>query len=139
MLVSTRGRYAVRVMLELAQQDSQKFLRLDTIAEKQEISEKYLENIARVLVKAGMIEGMRGRGGGYRLTRKPETYSVGEILQEVEGTLAPVACVDCKAEKCSRQDRCMTYPMWEKLEKIISDYLYRVKLTDLLESGDDKM
>lgn len=133
MLVSTKGRYALRVMLELAQFGGDGYLPLTEIAERQDISVKYLESIISVLSKAGLVDGVRGKGGGYRLNRKPEEYSVGEILKLTEGSLAPVACLDCKPNKCERSESCKTLPMWEKLDEIICDYLNSVTLADLLK------
>jgi len=132
-LVSTKGRYALRVMLELAQFGGEGYLPLTEIAERQDISVKYLESIISVLSKAGLVDGVRGKGGGYRLNRKPEEYSVGEILKLTEGSLAPVACLDCKPNKCERSESCKTLPMWEKLDEIICDYLNSVTLADLLK------
>lgn len=131
MLVSTRGRYALRVMLELAEQTDRTYTRLDAIATAQEISEKYLESIVSILVKAGLLEGQRGRGGGYRLTRAPQNYSVGEILRLTEGSLAPVSCLDCKPNPCERAAECRTLPMWEGLDQMICDYLDGIRLSDL--------
>lgn len=133
MLVSTKGRYALRVMLELAQFEGEGYLPLTEIAERQDISVKYLESIIAVLSKAGLVDGVRGKGGGYRLNRKPEEYSVGELLKLTEGSLAPVACLDCKPNKCERSEDCKTLPMWEKLDEIICDYLNSVTLADLLK------
>lgn len=133
MLVSTKGRYALRLMLELAESGGDGYMLLDTIAHAQGISEKYLESIVRILVKAGIVEGLRGRGGGYRLTRRPQDYSVGEILRLTEGSLAPVSCLDCKPNTCDRADGCRTLPMWEKLDTMIADYLDSVTIRDLIE------
>ncbi|MDD6284392.1 MAG: RrF2 family transcriptional regulator [Firmicutes bacterium] len=132
MLVSSKGRYALRVMLELAKVDDEKYIALGTIADEQEISEKYLESIISTLSKAGMVEGLRGKGGGYRLNRAPDEYTVGEILRLTEGTLAPVSCLDCGPSKCHRASNCKTLPMWEKLDAIIANYLDSVTLADLL-------
>lgn len=132
MLISTKGRYALRILLELAERTDDEYTRLDTIAQSQGISEKYLESIVRILAKASMVEGLRGRGGGYRLTRPPEDYSVGEILRLTEGSLAPVACLDCKPNPCERAAACRTLPIWEKLDEIICDYLDSVTLRDVL-------
>lgn len=133
MLVSTKGRYALRVMLELAQFSGEGYFPLTEIAERQEMSVKYLESIISVLSKAGLVDGARGKGGGYRLNRKPEEYSVGELLRLTEGSLAPVACLDCKPNKCERSCDCKTLPMWEKLDEIICNYLDSVTLADLLK------
>lgn len=135
MLVSTKGRYALRVMVELACHSREEYVPLRTIAQQQGISEKYLESILTVLSKAGVINGLRGKGGGYRLNREPKDYSVGEILRLAEGTLAPVSCLDCKPNKCERAASCRTLPMWEKLNTLISNYLYSVSLADLIDSS----
>ena len=135
MLVSTKGRYALRVMVELACHSREEYVPLRTIAQQQGISEKYLESILTVLSKAGVIDGPRGKGGGYRLNREPKDYSVGEILRLAEGTLAPVSCLDCKPNKCERAASCRTLPMWEKLNTLISNYLYSVSLADLIDSS----
>ena len=135
MLVSTKGRYALRVMLELALSKDGEYKRLDSIAKSQNISEKYLESIVSILVKANIVEGMRGRGGGYRLTRKPEEYSVGEILRLTEGSLAPVSCLDCKPSGCARTVECRTLPLCEKLYALIENYLDGVTLADLNDTS----
>ena len=132
MLISTTGRYALRVMLELAARSGGEFIALGSIAESQGISLKYLESIISVLSKAGLVVGFRGKGGGYRLTRAPEKYTVGEILRLTDGSLAPVSCLDCKPNKCERAGACRTLPMWEKLDSMITDYLDSVTLSDLL-------
>ena len=135
MLISTKGRYALRVMIELASHDKNEFVPLITIAKKQDISEKYLESIIVVLSKNGVIDGMRGKGGGYRLNRDPKDYTVGEILRLTEGSLAPVACLDSKPNKCERAATCRTLPLWEKLDTIICNYLDSVSLEDLIDSS----
>ncbi len=139
MLISTKGRYALRVLIELAGYDRQQLVTLQTIADSQQISEKYLESIIVVLSKAGLVDAVRGKGGGYRLARKPEEYTIGEILKLTEGTLAPVSCLDDTPNKCPRAAECKTLPMWEKLNTIIGNYLYSVTLKDLIDpsnSGD---
>ena len=138
MLISTKGRYALRVMLELAEQKQGEYICLDTIASSQEISEKYLESIVSLLSKAKLVEGLRGRGGGYRLKRAPENYSVGEILQVAEGSLAPVNCLGCKPNQCDRAGDCLALPVWEKLDDLINDYLSSVSLADLLVQSSEK-
>lgn len=132
MIVSTKGRYALRVMIDLAEHRSEKYVPLKEVAARQEISEKYLENILKVLVQNGFLEGLRGKGGGYRLTRAPDQYAVGEILRLTEGSLAPVACLEGEENTCPRAGHCHTLPMWEKLDTIINDYLDSVSLADLL-------
>lgn len=135
MLVSTKGRYALRVMVELACHSREEYVPLRTIAQQQGISEKYLESILTVLSKAGAIDGLRGKGGGYRLNREAKDYSVGEILRLAEGTLAPISCLDCTPNKCERAASCRTLPMWEKLNTLICNYLYSVSLADLIDSS----
>lgn len=135
MLVSTKGRYALRVMVELACHSREEYVPLRTIAQQQGISEKYLESILTVLSKADVIDGLRGKGGGYRLNREAKDYSVGEILRLAEGTLAPVSCLDCTPNKCERAASCRTLPMWEKLNTLICNYLYSVSLADLIDSS----
>lgn len=138
MLVSTRGRYALRVMLELAQHGRDCYTALSSIASEQGISGKYLESIISTLSKGGLVEGVRGKGGGYRLTRPPEDYSVGEILRLAEGSLAPVACLDCGSDPCARAGSCRTRPLWERLDALICGYLDQVTLADLLSApGSD--
>jgi Rrf2 family protein len=140
MLVSTKGRYALRVMLELAQSDPNAYLALPVIAEKQGISEKYSESIIAVLSRAGLVDGLRGKGGGYRLNRPAADYSVGEILRLTEGSLAPVTCLEGEENICPRAGQCTTLPMWEKLNGIINDYLDGVSLSDLLaQTGGEKI
>ena len=138
MLISTKGRYALRVMLELCEHPQKEYMSLDTIATSQNISEKYLESIVGALSKAKMVEGLRGRGGGYRLVRTPEEYSVGQILQAAEGSITPVNCQGCQPNGCERADECMALPVWEKLDQIINDYLNSVSLADLLDQSRQK-
>ena len=136
MLVSTKGRYALRVMLELAQSQPDTYMPLPLIAQRQGISEKYLESIIAVLSKAGLVEGLRGKGGGYRLTRSSANYSVGEILRLTEGSLAPVTCLEGAENPCPRAGECTTLPMWQKLDDLINTYLDGVSLSDLLSQTD---
>lgn len=135
MLISTKGRYALRVMLELSDHDRDEYVPLSVIAKKQEISEKYLESILVVLSKAGAIDALRGKGGGYRLNRDPKDYTVGGILRLVEGSLAPVTCLDCKPNGCARTVECRTLPLWEKLYALIENYLDGVTLADLNDTS----
>lgn len=132
MMVSTRGRYALRVMIELAGHEAEEYVPLKEIAKKQELSEKYLEGILPVLIRNGFLEGQRGKNGGYRLTREPETYSVGSILKLTEGTLAPISCLSCQEITCKRRDHCKTLPMWKELYRRTEEYLESVRLSDLL-------
>ena len=135
MIVSTKGRYALRVMLCLAQRDGDAYIPLKEIAEAEEISQKYLESIMTILSKAGFLDAVHGRGGGYRLNRKPEEYTVGTILKLTEGSLAPVSCTTQGAAACSRSTCCQTLPMWERLEKLIDDFFEGITLADLLKDG----
>lgn len=136
MLVSTKGRYALRVMLELAQSQPDAYMTLPLIAQRQGISEKYLESIIAILSRAGLVEGLRGKGGGYRLTRSSANYSVGEILRLTEGSLAPVTCLEGAENPCPRAGECTTLPMWQKLDDLINTYLDSVSLSDLLSQTD---
>ena len=135
MIVSTKGRYALRVMLCLAQRGSDEYIPLKEIAEAEEISQKYLESIMTILSKAGFVDAVHGKGGGYRLNRKCEEYTVGSILRLTEGSLAPVSCTTQGAAACSRSTCCQTLPMWEKLEKMINDFFEGITLADLLKDG----
>lgn len=135
MLISTRGRYALRVMLALSRDKSGEYLPLPMLAAQEEISEKYLEGIVSVLVKAGLLEGQRGKHGGYRLSRAPEKYSVGEILTLTEGSLAPVSCLEGEENSCPRAAYCPTLPVWQRLDTLIGDYLASVSLADLMQEA----
>ena len=136
MLVSTKGRYALRVMLELAQSQPDAYMPLPLIAQRQGISEKYLESIIAILSRAGLVEGLRGKGGGYRLTRSNAKYSVGESRRLTEGALAPVTCLEGAENPCPRAGECTTLPMWQKLDDLINTYLDSVSLSDLLSQTD---
>ena len=135
MIVSTNGRYALRVMLCLAQRGIDEYIPLKEIAESENISQKYLESIMTILSKAGFLDAVHGKGGGYRLNRAPEEYTVGSILRLTEGSLAPVSCTTQGAAACSRSSCCQTLPMWEKLEKLINDFFEGITLADLLKDG----
>ena len=132
-MISSRGRYALRVMTDLAAQDPERPVALKEIAARQDLSQKYLEAIMTTLSKGGLVEGQHGKGGGYRLNRRPEAYSLGEILRLTEGSLAPVACLGEGAERCAHP--CQSLPVWEKLEQLVADYLDSVTLADLLPPG----
>ena len=136
MIVSTRGRYALRVMIDIAEHANEPYIPLKSIAARQGISEKYLESIVVLLSRAGLVEGVRGKGGGYRLTRSIDQYSVGEILRLTEGSLAPVTCLEGAENTCPRAGQCHTLPMWEKLDSLINGYLDSVSLADLLKQTD---
>lgn len=135
MLISTKGRYALRVMIDLAEHQSEEFISLKEIAQRQEISEKYLESIIRMLVKARVVESLRGKGGGYRLRKAPEQYTVDSILRLTEESLAPVACLESNAEACSRSGGCRTLALWQGLDKVIREYLESVTIADLADQG----
>ncbi|MBQ7343352.1 MAG: Rrf2 family transcriptional regulator [Clostridia bacterium] len=136
MIISTRGRYALRVMIDLAENSSGEYIAMKKIAERQEISLKYLERILPVLTQNNIIEGVQGKGGGYRLTREPEQYTVGEILRLTEGNLAPVACLECGADLCPKRDTCKTLPMWEGLHNMICEYFDGIRLSDFVTSPE---
>lgn len=135
MMISTKGRYALRVMIDLAEHQTEGYLPLKEIAERQGISGKYLESILKVLVKNHILTGLRGKGGGYRLTHPPETYTVGSILRLTEGSLAPVACLEHM--ECPRMSECRTLNMWRNLHKLIDDFFDHITIADLMESGTD--
>ena len=132
MMISTRGRYALRVMIDLAEHAGEGYIPMKDVAERQDISLKYLEKLMPVLSTAHLVEGLHGKGGGYRLTRKPEEYTAGEILRVAEGELVPVACMLCGAEPCKRAAECRTLPMWTKLGTVVGDYLDGVTVADLI-------
>lgn len=134
--VSTKGRYALRVMIDLAEHNDGSFVTLKEIAARQEISEKYLESIVVVFSKNGYLEGHRGKGGGYRLARNPEDITVGQVLREVEGDLAPVACLGPNAAPCSRAASCKTLPMWSDFYEKVNNYFDGMTVADLAEKDN---
>ncbi len=133
MIISTKGRYALRVMLDLAQSNLDSYTPLKEIAERQKISQKYLESIMTVLSKAGFLDALHGKGGGYRLNRPPEEYTVGSILKLAEGSLSPVACLD-GGKNCERAADCRSLPMWIKLDKMIDEYFESITVAELLKN-----
>ncbi len=133
MIISTRGRYALRVLIDLAEQGGDKYIPMKEIAQRQEISLKYLERIVPVLSKNKLLDGVHGKGGGYRLSRKPNEYRIGEVLRLTEGTLAPVACLECNAKPCNRADECRTLDMWKNLYTLLNDYFDNITLADLMK------
>ena len=133
-MISTKGRYALRVMLDLAEHSDENCVPLKDIAERQALSKKYLEIIVKELVSGGLVIGASGKGGGYRLCRPPETYSVGEILERMEGTLSSVACLADENNDCPRREDCCTLPMWEEYNRMVHDFFYSKKLTDLMKN-----
>ena len=131
-MISTRGRYALRFMIDLAEQKKDSYIPLKDIAERQGISKKYLEIIAKDLVAGGLLIGASGKGGGYKLSREPEEYPVGEILNKMEGTLSPVACLADPDYDCPRKDICKTLPMWTDFDNMVNDFFYGRTLADLI-------
>lgn len=136
-MISTKGRYALKVMVELAEHDAEEYIPLKGIAEKLNISQKYLESISTILSKGHMIEGVSGKKGGYRLNRKPEEYRVGDILRLTEGTLAPVSCLREDQEPCEKSDSCCTLPIWKGLADLIDKYFDEMTLADVLQSKQE--
>ena len=142
MMVSTKGRYALRVMIDLAEHDDGLYIPLKEIAARQDISEKYLESIVKLLTRNGDLVGVRGKGGGYRLTRPAANYRISDILLLTEGSLAPVACLEPGAAGCARLSECRTYQLWRGLDEVIRTYLDQITLADLArpaQSGDHYM
>ena len=135
MMISTKGRYALRVMIDIAENQHDGYLPLREIAARQEISEKYLEAIVKSLVKAQYLTGLRGKAGGYRLTRPPQEYTVGSILRLTEGSLAPVACLGDNPPDCPRMADCRTLPMWRELNTMIQNYFDGITLADLAKGA----
>lgn len=133
MIVSTRGRYALRVMIDLAEQERNTFVPLKDIIARQRISQKYVEAIMTLLSKSGLVEAVRGKAGGYRLNKSPKDYAVGDILRATEGTLAPVACLEDGAAPCDHSRSCKTLPLWTELNRIVGSYLDSVSLADLAQ------
>ena len=132
MLISTKGRYALRVMIDLAERKEDAYIPLKDIAERQGISEKYLESIVSLLSRNGLVDALRGKGGGYRLNKRPEDYSVLEILKCTEGTLAPVSCLEGANNTCKRLKDCRTVSMWDEVYHLLQDYFEKKKLSDLI-------
>ena len=132
-MISTRGRYALRVMIDLAEHSNGGYIPMKDVAARQEISLKYLERILPVLTKNELVEGIQGKGGGYRLTRDPSAYPVGEILRLTEGDLAPVACLENGSTPCGRSIECRTIEMWSRLNQLINDFFDGITLADLMK------
>lgn len=136
MMISTKGRYAVRVMIDLAEHQGEGYIPLKEIAQRQEISEKYLESILKVLVREHFLIGVRGKGGGYRLSRAPKQYTIGSIIRLTENSLFPVACLDPHALTCPRAAQCRTLPIWKKLDQVVNDFFDSYTLADLAEHSE---
>lgn len=132
MIISTRGRYALRILIDLAEHQNVAYVTLKQIAERQRLSEKYLESIVKELVRGKYIEGLRGKGGGYRLTRPAEEINVLDVLRRMEGTLVPVACLEEGSKPCPYKASCRTIPLWEGLDRVVSEYLGGFSIQDLV-------
>ncbi|HOO27309.1 MAG TPA: Rrf2 family transcriptional regulator [Lachnospiraceae bacterium] len=139
MKISTKGRYAVRVMLDLAVHNTGEYIKVKQIARRQEISKKYLEQIIAVLNKAGYVKSVRGAQGGYKLAKEPKEYTVGMILRLTEGSLAPVACLEGETNECERCDTCDTLAIWKQLECAINDVVDHVTVADLVERQQERL
>lgn len=140
MLISTKGRYALRVLIDMAEHQSDGYVPLKEIAQRQDISEKYMETIIKTLVTNGILTGLRGKGGGYRLSRSPDQLTVDSILRLTEGSLSPVACLEAGAAPCTRMGFCRTFDLWKGLDNVIHEYLERFTIADLMdmdEPGND--
>ena len=133
MMISTKGRYALRVMIDLAEPCNGEYIPMKDVVKRQQVSQKYVERIMTMLSKANFVEAVHGKGGGYRLNRSPDEYIVGDILRLTEGSLAPVACLDCDAEECERADQCRTLPMWKELNNRITDFFDGITIADLMK------
>lgn len=131
MKISTKGRYALRVMIDLAVNDKGEYVSLKDISNRQEVSLKYLEQIMAMLNKAGYVKSTRGNNGGYRLAKSPEEYKVGDILRKTEGDLAPIACVN--GEECGKRENCKTFKFWQGLDNVINEYVDSKTLADLIK------
>ena len=135
-MISTRGRYALRVLIDLAEHQTGEFIPMKEVAERQGISLKYLERILPLLIKAKLVDAMPGKGGGYRLNRTPTQYTVGELLRLTEGSLAPVACLECTASPCARAAQCRTLPMWERYDRLTNEFFDSITIADLMTPGE---
>ena len=135
MMISTRGRYALRILVDLAENQNEGYITLKEAADRQEISEKYLESIVKDLVKGQFIEGVRGKGGGYRLSRPAEEISVLDVLQSADGTIAPVACLEEGAETCPMRSECPTIAMWQDFGNVEKEYFSKITIQDLLDKA----
>lgn len=136
MLISSKGRYTLYVLVDLAKNGKNGYVPLKEIAERQDISKKYMEGILKTLVDQNLLEGLKGKGGGYKLTKEPEDYSLGEILRLTEGDLASVPCTSKTHEHCNHMESCPSHPIWQELDRIINDYLDGVTLADLLKNNE---
>ena len=137
MMISTKGRYALKIMIDLAQHREEGYVSLKAVSQRQEISVKYLEMIVGILNRAGLVDSMRGKSGVYKLNRKTEEYTVGEILRLTEDGLVPVNCMGCQPDGCVKGEGCLTLPIWMKLDKVINDYLESITLADVVKNNKE--
>ena len=137
MMISTKGRYALRVMIDLAEHYNGEYIPIKDVVKRQQVSHKYIERIMTMLSKADFVEAVHGKGGGYRLNRSPGEYVVGDILRLTEGSLAPVACLECDAAECERADRCRTLPMWKALDSKITEFFDGITIADLMKKDTE--
>lgn len=137
MTISSKGKYALRVLIDLAEHDNGAYIPMKVVAARQGLPLKYLEHILPTLKQNGIVEGVHGKGGGYRLTRKPEDYTVGEILRLVEGNLSPVSCPECESESCEQVNQCRTAAMWKNLQSMIDGFFDGITLRDLMHDASD--
>ncbi len=135
MLISTRGRYALRILIDLAEHQNGEYIPMKDVAYRQEISLKYIERIMPLLTKEKLVEGQHGKGGGYRLTKEPDQYRVGDILRLTEGDLAPISCLQEDAKPCNRAAECRTLPMWKKFYEMTNHYFDGITIADLMQNG----
>ena len=138
MMFSTKGRYALRAMIDIAEHNKGEYITLKEVANRQEISEKYLESILPVLAKNGFLDGLRGKGGGYKLARPPQTYTVGSILKLLEGNFAPVSCLEKTPNRCKRAKKCRTLPMWQQFHLMVDKYFEGITIADLCKTSEKK-
>lgn len=138
-MISTKGRYALRIIIDIAENDNGSYIPMKQVAQRQNLSLKYLEHILSILRQNGIVEGVHGKGGGYKLTRQPQDLTVGEILRSVEGDLAPVACLECGAKPCENADRCRTVKMWKGLQNLIEEYFDGITVKELMQDGSDAL
>lgn len=139
MMISTKGRYALVVMIDLANNESDEYVSLSDISKRQKLSMKYLEIVVAMLNKGGLLNSLRGKNGGYHLAKAPEDYSISEILKITEGSLAPVDCIKSEHVECERAGSCITLPLWVGLDKVIDDYLDNITLQDVIDGNREKM
>lgn len=135
MMISTKGRYALRVLLDLAENSEKGYIPMKTVAERQNLSLKYIERIIPALSKNNYVEGIHGKGGGYKLSKSPKDYKIGDILRLAEGNLTPVACLGCNSKQCDRAGICKTLPMWKKFDSLVNEFFDSITLQDLMNGN----